>query len=65
MTTAYNSKSHPTPTKYRPMWPCIALGLLVLGALYWFIGLTWSSLLIAILVLGCPLVVVWILLGGA
>lgn len=46
------------------MWLCIALGLSVLGALYWFVGLTWWTLLIAILVLGCPLVIVWILLGG-
>lgn len=61
-----SADTHPqtTPIRFRPMWLCIALGLSVLGALYWFVGLTWWTLLIAILVLGCPLVIVWILLGG-
>lgn len=46
------------------MWICIFLALLVVGVLYWFVGVTWWSLFLAVLVLGCPLVIVWILLGG-
>lgn len=46
------------------MWICIFLAGLVVGALYWFVGVTWWSLFLAVLVLGCPLVIVWILLGG-
>jgi hypothetical protein len=53
-----------SPARLGPMWLCIALGLLAVGALYWLVGLTWWSLLIAVLVLACPLVIVWILLGG-
>lgn len=58
-------RSHNTSvTRFRPMWICIFLALLVVGVLYWFVGVTWWSLFLAVLVLGCPLVIVWILLGG-
>jgi hypothetical protein len=45
-------------------WLWIVLGLLAVGALYGFVGLTWWSLPIATLMLGWPIVIVWVLLGG-
>ncbi|MGY6707609.1 MAG: hypothetical protein ACXIVF_04725 [Rhizobiaceae bacterium] len=53
-----------SPSWFRPMWLCIALGLLVVVALFWFAGVTWWTLGLAVIVLGCPLVIIWVLLGG-
>jgi hypothetical protein len=50
--------------KMRLFWLCLALGLLALILLVWFFGLTWWTLLIGVLVIGCPVVMAWILLGG-
>jgi hypothetical protein len=50
--------------KMRLFWLCLPLGLLALILLVWFFGLTWWTFLIAVLVIGCPVVVTWILLGG-
>lgn len=52
------------PSRFRPSWLWIVLGLLAVGALYGFVGLTWWSLPIATLMLGWPIVIVWVLLGG-
>jgi hypothetical protein len=50
--------------KLRLFWLCLALGLLALILLVWFFGLTWWTFLIGVLVIGCPVVMAWILLGG-
>jgi hypothetical protein len=48
----------------RMFWLCLGLGLPALIALAWLFGLTWWTLLIAALVIGCPAVMVWLLSGG-
>ena len=45
-------------------WLCLAVGLLAITALVWLLGLTWWTALVAALLIGCPVVMAWILLGG-
>jgi hypothetical protein len=53
-----------SPRGRRLFWLCLALGLLALILLVWFFGLTWWTLLIGVLVIGCPAVMVWLMSGG-
>jgi hypothetical protein len=42
----------------------MGLGLLAVIVLVWLFGLTWWTVLIAALVIACPAVAAWIMLGG-
>jgi hypothetical protein len=42
----------------------MGFGLLAVIVLVWLFGLTWWTVLIAALVIACPAVVAWILLGA-
>jgi hypothetical protein len=53
-----------SPRKLRMFGLCLGLGLLALILLVWFFGLTWWTVLIAALVIGCPAVMAWLLSGG-
>lgn len=45
-------------------WFCLSLGLLATAVLISVFGLTWWKVLIAALVILCPAIAAWILLGG-
>lgn len=49
---------------FRLFWLCLGVGLLAVAVVVWFFGLSWWTALVAALVIGCPVVVAWILLGG-
>lgn len=48
----------------RLFWLCLSVSPLAVAVLAWFFGLTWWMALVAALVIGCPVVVAWIVLGG-
>jgi hypothetical protein len=50
--------------RLRLFWLCLALGLLALVLLVWLFSLTWWAVLIAVLVIACPAIAAWMLLGG-
>jgi hypothetical protein len=50
--------------RLRLFWLCLGLGLLAIAVLIWVFGLTWWTLVIAALVIACPAIAVWTLLGG-
>jgi hypothetical protein len=50
--------------RLRVFWLCLALGLPAVILLVWLFGLTWWSILITALVIACPAVMAWLLLGG-
>jgi len=50
--------------RLRLFWLCLALGLLALVLLVWLFSLTWWAVLIAALVIACPAIAAWMLLGG-
>lgn len=45
-------------------WLCLGLGLLAVIVLIWVLGFTWWKVLIAALVILCPAIAAWLLLGG-
>lgn len=53
-----------TSSKLRLFWICLALGLLGLIILVWLFGLAWWSALIAVLIIACPAMAAWIIMGG-
>jgi hypothetical protein len=42
----------------------MTVGLAVIAALVWLFGLTWWTALIGVVLIGCPVVMAWIMLGG-
>lgn len=50
--------------RLRLFWFCLALGLLALALLVWLFSLTWWAVLLAALVIACPAIAAWMLLGG-
>lgn len=55
---------HPSGRRRRLFWWCLGLGLLALVLLVWLFGLTWWTLLIAVVLIACPVLAAWLLLGG-
>ena len=54
----------PSGRGLRLFWLCLGTGLLAVIILVWAFGLTWWTVLIAVLVTACPAVAAWIMLGG-
>lgn len=55
----------PAPARrLRLFWLCLGLGLLAVVLLVWLFGLTWWTVLIAAVVIACPAIAAWIMLGG-
>jgi fatty acid desaturase len=55
----------PAPSsRFRSLWLCLAVGLLAIAVLAWLFGLTWWTVLVAAVLIACPVVMAWILLGG-
>ncbi|WP_163272539.1 hypothetical protein [Chelativorans alearense] len=59
-----NEYSREQGPRFSLFWLCLAVGLIAIAALIWLFGLTWWTALIAALVIGCPVVMAWALLGG-
>lgn len=59
-----NNEAAPQARGLRLFWGCLALGLVALILLVWLFGLTWWVILIAALVIACPAIMAWMLLGG-
>lgn len=50
-----------TPLLGRILWLCVAVGLLAASVVLWFFGFTLWAAAALVLLVTCPLVVVWIL----
>lgn len=57
-------KSPERGSRFGSFWLCLATGLIAIVAIIWLFGLTWWTALVAALVIGCPVMMVWMLLGG-
>lgn len=40
---------------------CLALGVLLAGVVFWTQGMQWWTILLALLLLACPIVVGWVI----
>ena len=64
---ASSANGRPVSSKDRILrlfWLCLGLGLLALIVLYWLFGLTWWTVLFAVIFLACPATMWWVLAGG-
>lgn len=60
-----NKENRPASARgFGLFWLCMTVGLAVIAALVWLFGLTWWTALIGVVLIGCPVVMAWIMLGG-